>query len=111
MNIKKVDFDALLSLVEDGKNIKEITEALCFKTTSETKRFIFELCQREGKFFEVAEGNDSKNAYINTKGKLVVSSDFIKEFATSCDIKITKETKVDVSLNKNDKSIMITLNM
>lgn len=108
MNIKKVDFDALLALVEDGKNIKEITEALGFKTTSETKRYIFELCQRHGRFFEVAEGNDSKNAYINTKGKLVVSSDFIKEFATSCGFEVTKETKVDANLNISDKSITIT---
>ena len=108
MNYKKIKFEDLLALINEGKTVKEITAALNLSSSSETKRFIYELCQREGNFINVADGNDSKNAYINTKGKLIVSSDFIKKFATSCDIEITKETKVDVNINKSDKSIMIT---
>jgi hypothetical protein len=111
MNLKTTDFDELRRHIKDNLTVKEICHKMGHKNTSETKRFIFELSQIDKELYEVKEHAPSNYGYINTKGQLVVASDFIKEFAASCGIEVTKETKVDANLNISDKSITITFNM
>lgn len=110
MNIKKVDFDTLRDLIKKNATIKEITHSLKLNSSSDTKRFIFELSQIDKTFYEVTDYVLGQKPYINTKGQLVIPSDFVTSFATTNEIQITKDTNITAVSNDVDNSITIRFN-